>query len=110
MVEENGYYMTVVRIKEDAAPIDNITKFAWADEDYETVEEWHEYTEEELAMIAAGKEAERKKEVLEALPGVVEELSEAVSTSATDTEDLMDAIAELSELVSNLIKSEDTSW
>lgn len=44
----NGYYEEIILIKEDATPIDNITKFAWADEDYETVEVWHEYTDDEL--------------------------------------------------------------
>lgn len=46
-----GYYETVTRIKPDAKPIDNKTKFAWDDDDYEEVEEWHEYTEEELEML-----------------------------------------------------------
>ena len=44
----NGYCEKRTRIKVDAEPIDNISKFAWADEDYETVEIWHEYTAEEL--------------------------------------------------------------
>lgn len=44
----NGYYEKVTRIKENAVPIDNIAKFAWADDDYETVEIWHEYTEAEI--------------------------------------------------------------
>lgn len=30
-----GYLVPVTAIKEDATPIDNVTKFAWADEDYE---------------------------------------------------------------------------
>lgn len=38
----NGYYQKVTRIKADATPIDNITKFAWNDDDYEEVEEWIE--------------------------------------------------------------------
>lgn len=44
----NGYYLTEMRIKEGVAPIDNISKFAYDDDDYETVDVWHEYTEEEL--------------------------------------------------------------
>lgn len=43
-----GYYKTAIRVKKDAAPIDNITKFAWDDDDYEQVEEWVEYTKEEV--------------------------------------------------------------
>ena len=41
----NGYYTSEVRIKKDAMPIDNITKFAWNDDDYETVEVFVEYTD-----------------------------------------------------------------
>ena len=33
-----GRLMNTVAIKEDAAPIDNVEKFAWADEDYEKVQ------------------------------------------------------------------------
>ena len=32
-----GRLVTATAIKEDAEPIDDITKFAWADEDYEEV-------------------------------------------------------------------------
>ena len=37
---ENGYYIETIRIKDSATPIDNITKFAYYDDDYETVKEW----------------------------------------------------------------------
>lgn len=33
-----GYLYTTTVIKEDASPIDNVTKFAWADDDYEEVQ------------------------------------------------------------------------
>ena len=33
-----GYLVPATAIKEDATPIDNVTKFAWADEDYEEVQ------------------------------------------------------------------------
>lgn len=33
-----GYLVPATAIKEDAASIDNVTKFAWADEDYEEVQ------------------------------------------------------------------------
>ncbi len=48
---EKGYYKTTIRVKKDAIPIDNITKYAWNDDDYETVEVFVEYTEEEMAEI-----------------------------------------------------------
>jgi hypothetical protein len=33
-----GYFVPATAIKEDATPIDNVTKFAWADDDYEDVQ------------------------------------------------------------------------
>ena len=59
---ENGYYYTATRIKEDATPIHNVTKFAWYDDDYETVELWHEYTEEELLQIQEMEKQQEKNE------------------------------------------------
>lgn len=35
-----GYLQEETVIRTDAAPIDNITKFAWADEDYETIQRY----------------------------------------------------------------------
>lgn len=35
---ENGVLVSAKAIKENAKPIDNITKFAWADDDFEDVE------------------------------------------------------------------------
>lgn len=46
-----GCYVIKERIKADAIPIDYKTKFAWDDDDYETYQEWHEYTEEELSNM-----------------------------------------------------------
>lgn len=36
-----GYLTTGTVIKVDAEPIDNITKFAWADDDYEEAQFYH---------------------------------------------------------------------
>ena len=36
-------------IRADATLIDNVNKFAWADEDYEKVQIYRKFTEEELA-------------------------------------------------------------
>ena len=33
-----GYLVPATAVKEDATPIDNVTKFAWADADYEEVQ------------------------------------------------------------------------
>ena len=46
----NGYWLKGVRAKEGAyETIDNVTKFALDDSDYEEYEEWVEYTAEEIA-------------------------------------------------------------
>lgn len=59
---KTGYWKHGVRAKEGAyATIDNVTKFALSDDDYEEYEEWVEYTEEELAEFAAREEAEQRK-------------------------------------------------
>lgn len=47
---KKGYYKHGTRAKEDAYDtIDNLTKFALDDSDYEEYEEWVEYTDEEYA-------------------------------------------------------------
>lgn len=39
-----GYLTTGTVIKVDAAPIDNVDKFAWADDDYEEAQFYHLYS------------------------------------------------------------------
>lgn len=59
---ETGHWKRGTRAKEGAyETIDNVTKFALSDDDYEYYEEWVEYTEEELAERAAQEEADAKK-------------------------------------------------
>ena len=59
---ETGYWKRGTRAKEGAyETIDNVTKFALSDDDYEYYEEWVEYTEEELAERSAQEEADAKK-------------------------------------------------
>ena len=67
-----GYYVTKERIKADAIPIDNETKFAWDNDDYETYQEWHEYTEEELIAIQARKDKEAKEQALSHLTSLIQ--------------------------------------
>lgn len=55
-----GYLYTEQIIKPDATPIDNVTKFAWADEDFETV---MRYVRLPDAEIAQSKIAELKKQL-----------------------------------------------
>ena len=70
----DGYYKTVIRTKEDAAPIDNITKFAWDDGDYEQVEEWVEYPEEEIGRKTVEEELSDLKERQEVTESAIQEL------------------------------------
>ena len=44
---ETGYLREETIIRSDAAPIDDVTKFAWADEDYETIQRYVEVPEEQ---------------------------------------------------------------
>ena len=75
---ETGYWIKGVRAKEGAyESIDDVTKFALDESDYEEYEEWVAYTPEEMA------ELERAK-------------------SAVSSEELMDAIAELGALVASM--------
>lgn len=67
-----GYYETKDRIKADAKPIDNETKFAWEDDDYEIYQEWHEYTAEELEAIEAQKNKEKQEESLQHLASLIQ--------------------------------------
>lgn len=59
--------------------IDNVTKFALADDDYERVQVYHAYTAEELAER---EEAERDADyqaIMDSLPDAIAELSMLVS-------------------------------
>lgn len=94
---ETGYWKRGTRAKEGAyETIDNITKFALSDDDYEEYEEWVEYTEEELAERAAQEEAAQKKADQEEF---LEEAPERLNTAEVNVEDLLNAIAELGALV-----------
>ena len=42
---EKGYLAPALAVREDAEPIDNVTKWAWKDEDYESVQMYLLYTE-----------------------------------------------------------------
>lgn len=43
---DKGYLVPTVAIREDATPIDNVTKWAWYDEDYEEVQMYVLYPEQ----------------------------------------------------------------
>lgn len=44
---ETGYLREEIIIRPDATPIDDVTKFAWSDEDYETIQRYVEVSEEQ---------------------------------------------------------------
>lgn len=105
----SGYYIKKQRIKSDASPIDNETKFAWDDSDYEEVEVWHEYTDEELDKIKRQEARREKEEILDSLPDALADLSSEVSNNSISATDLMDAIADLSSIVSDLSVKVDSN-
>lgn len=92
----NGYYTSEVRIKNDAIPIDNITKFAWNDDDYETVEVFVEYTEEEMAEMAR-HEATSTDTIIADLDDAVCALYEENLALKNTSADLDDAVCYLYE-------------
>lgn len=94
---ETGYWRRGTRAKEGAyETIDNITKFALSDDDYEEYEEWVEYTEAELAERTAQAEAAIKKAKQEEF---LEDAPERMDATEINVEDLLNAIAELGALV-----------
>lgn len=88
------------------ATIDDETKFALDDSDYETVMVYHVLTEDEMAQRDDSEQKQERQDVIDSLPDAVADLSEMVSDNATSIADIMDAIAELSEIVSNLTEGE----
>lgn len=94
----NGYYTSEVRIKKDAIPIDNVTKFAWDDDDYETVEVFVEYTEEEMAEISR-REAASSDTIIADLDDAVCALYEENLALKNTSADLDDAVCYLYEQI-----------
>ena len=74
-IKAKGQYIKNIRIKPDAKPIDNVTKFAWNDDDYEEVEEWVEYTEEEIAEMDG---LEKRNKFLSEAPYTIAEQDDAI--------------------------------
>lgn len=98
----SGYYKKITRIKSTAIPIDNKTKFAYDDDDYEDVEVWQEYTDAELKAIKQQEIVNEKQNLMDSLPDALADLSSEVSANSISATDLMDAIADLSSIVNNL--------
>ena len=96
-----GVLTETTRVKEGAAPIDNKTKWAWDEDDYETVLVWREYTDEEFALVT--------KPTVDDVTDALADISDTVSTNADDLSTISDAIAELSELVATLANGSEVS-
>ena len=56
---DKGYLVKEIRIKPDAEPIDDITKFAWGDSDYEEIQRYTLYAEAELQSFNVLKQKEQ---------------------------------------------------
>lgn len=90
----------------DDWPHDNVTMHV-------NVARWREYTAEELAEVAKKKieaeeklqDARSKAELIDALPDAVADLSEQVSDNVTSNADLADALADLSAVVSDIVQA-----
>lgn len=79
---EVGELRQETRIKPDAIPIDNKTKFAWDDDDYEDILRYHVWTQDELAEIAKRKaetaKAEAREAFIESAPDIQAEQDTAI--------------------------------
>ena len=91
---EHGYIREETVIRPDAAPIDNVTKFAWADEDYETIQRYvkipePEWRESRLAELKAAL-AETDYAVVKIAEGAAtaEEYAELIAQRQTWREEI----------------------
>lgn len=83
---EKGYLREEVIIRPDSAPIDDVTKFAWADEDYETIQRY-------IVM----PDAKRNQNRIAQLKGLLRETDYAVikiAEGAAAPEEYADVIAQ----------------
>lgn len=115
--EEKGHWATTDERGNDVDDFDGILRDDWPHDvpipDIFEYAVYHAYTDAELAEIAEKKkkaEQEKQKalenaEIAATLPDAVADLSEQVSSNATDCSDLSDAVAELSMLVSNMVEA-----
>ena len=88
------------------ATIDDVTKFALDDDDYETVKIYHVWTPGEIIDKEERQKAAEKNALLDTLPDAVADLSDLVSSGTADMQVVMDALADLSETVSELAAKE----
>lgn len=92
-----GYVTEQVVIRDDAEPIDDIEKFAWDDDNYETRQVYIPYTADELARMAeAGERAEREQWLASAPSQLadMDELLVALYESQLETDEAIVALYE----------------
>lgn len=92
-----GYVTEQVVIRDDTEPIDDVTKFAWADDDYETRRVYVPYTADELARMAEAAERAEREEWLVSAPSQLADMDEllvALYESQLETDEALCAIYE----------------
>ena len=92
-----GYVTEQTVVREDADPIDDVTKFAWSDDDYETRQVYVAYTGEELAAMAEATERARREQWLQSAPSQLTDMDEllvALYESQLETDEALCALYE----------------
>lgn len=118
-----GYLVESTVVKDTAAPIDNEEKFAWLDDDYETVLLYVRYTEydleEQRRQAAFEDELSRREAIIDSTPSHIEDVRGAVGESqeaiaelgilaagsAATIDDIMVAVAELGAIVASGVRN-----
>lgn len=86
-----------VVIRDDAEPIDDIEKFAWDDDDYETRRVYVPYTADELARMAEAGERAEREQWLQSAPSQLADMDEllvALYESQLETDEALCALYE----------------
>lgn len=92
-----GYVTEQTVVSEDSAPIDNVTKFAWADDDYDTRQVYVTYTDDELSRMAEAAERAQREEWLQSAPSQLADMDEllvALYESQLETDEVLCALYE----------------
>lgn len=92
-----GYVTEQTVVRDDAAPIDNVTKFAWTDDDYETRRVYVPYTADELARMAEAEERAEREQWLASAPSQMADMDEllvALYESQLETDEAIVALYE----------------
>lgn len=92
-----GYVTEQTVVRDDAAPIDDVTKFAWADDDYETRQVYVQYTDEELERRADAVERAQREQWMASAPSQLADMDELLVTlyeSQLETDEALCALYE----------------